>query len=346
MVKKNWYKQVWKFLQRENLDRVLLVITVLIIFSSLTYSIAEQKTIIDSLWWTIVTVTTVGYGDISPVTLIGRLVAIINMIVGVGVLAILSASLASFLVSKKIKEDLGMCSYQFENHIILCEWNYRAEVILKEFRQDSDFANAPIVLIADIDRKPIDDDHLYFIQGKVSDETLTKANVVKAKTAIILGNDNLEHNARDATTILSTLTIESLAPSVYTIVELMNAGYADTCKKAHADEIIVSSHLSSMLISQAAINHGITYIISDLLTFEDGTNKLYKVPVPKSKVGLSFIDVFVHIKEMYQSTVVALQRGLQGEVICNPSNQHKLNSEDYLIIIATENYYKQIQKSQ
>lgn len=343
MKNKIWYKEIWKFIQRENLDRVLLVIVILLIFSSVTYSIVEKKTIIDSLWWTIVTVTTVGYGDISPVTLLGRLVAIINMIVGIGVLAILSASLASVLVSKKIKEDLGMSSYKFENHIILCEWNYRAEIILKEFRQDSDFAEAPIILIANIERKPIEDDNLYFVQGKVSDDTLMKANVRNAKTVIILGDDNLEHTARDATTILSTLIVESLAPSAYTIVELVNPGYIDTCKKARADEIIVSSHLSSMLISQAAINHGITYVISDLLSFQDGANKLYKVPVPHSKVGMPFMETFVHMKEMYQSTVVALQRGLQGEVICNPSNQYKLNHQDYLIIISTETSYKEIQ---
>ncbi|WP_353929137.1 ion channel [Okeanomitos corallinicola TIOX110] len=345
MINKNWYKQAWKFLQRENLDRVLLVITILVIFSSITYSIVENKTIIDSVWWTIVTVTTVGYGDISPVTLPGRLVAIVNMIVGIGVLAILSASLASFLVSKKIKEDLGMSAYKFENHIIVCEWNYRAEVIIKEFRQDSDFKEAPIILIADIDRKPIEDENLYFIKGKVSDETLIRANINKAKTAIILGDDKLEHNARDATTILSTLIVESLASSVYTIVELMNAAYIDTCKKAHADEIIVSSHISSMLISQAAINHGITYVISDLLSFQDGANKLYKVPVPRSKIGMPFIEAFVHIKQTYQSTVVALQKGLQGEVMCNPSNQYKLNNQDYLIIVATESSYQEIQKS-
>ncbi|NET70812.1 MAG: cag pathogenicity island protein Cag26 [Sphaerospermopsis sp. SIO1G2] len=327
MINKNWYKKIWQFIQRENLDRVLLITVILVIFSSITYSIVEEKTIIDSIWWTLVTVTTVGYGDISPVTLPGRLVAIINMILGIGVLATLSATLSSFLVSKKIKEDLGMSSYQFENHLILCEWNYRSEIIIKEFRQDADFAESPIILIADIERKPIDDNNLYFIQGQVSDETLIRANLSKAKTAIILGDDKLEHNARDATTILSTLIVESLASSVYTIVELMNPAYIDTCKKAHADEIIVSSHLSSMLISQAAINHGITYVISDLLSFQNGTNKLYKVPIPRSKIGMPFIEAFVHIKEMYQSTVVALQRGLQGEVICNPSNQYKLNNE-------------------
>ena len=121
---KNQIRQAWYFLQRENFDRVLLVIIILLLFSSITYSVVEERTLIDSFWWTIVTVTTVGYGDIAPTTVPGRLVALINMIVGVGVLAILSASLASILVSKKIKEDLGMSSYSLENHIILCEWNY------------------------------------------------------------------------------------------------------------------------------------------------------------------------------------------------------------------------------
>lgn len=345
MKRKNWLKKVWQFLQREDLDRVLLVIAILLVFSSVTYSLVEKKPIIDALWWTIVTVTTVGYGDISPTTIPGRIVAVINMIVGIGVLAILSASLASVLVSKKLKEDLGMNSYQAENHIVLCEWNYRAEVILKEFRQDPELTEAPIVLISNIERKPLEDENLFFIQGPVSDSTLLKANVGKAKTVIILGDDSLDHNARDAKAILSTLIVESLAPSAYTIVELANEAYVETCKKAKADEIIVTSQLSSMLISQAAINHGISYVISDLLSFQDGGNQLYKVPVPRSKVGMAFMESFIHMKQVYQSTVVALQRGSEGEVICNPSSQQKLSSDDYLLIIATENNHAEIQKA-
>ncbi len=56
----------------------------------------EFATVGDALWWAVVTVTTVGYGDITPITLTGRLVAAMIMITGVSVLGVLAGTLASF----------------------------------------------------------------------------------------------------------------------------------------------------------------------------------------------------------------------------------------------------------
>lgn len=330
-------KRLWRFLQRENLDRLLFIIGILIALSSIGLSWVEPElSLVDALWWNIVTLATVGYGDIAPVTLVGRLIAIVDMIFGIGVLAAFSATIASILIERKIREDLGMSSYNFENHIILCEWNYRARFILKELRLAPQIQEKPIVLIANIERTPIDDENLFFIQGQVSDETLNRANLVKANTVIILGDDSLDYTARDAKVILSTLTVESLNSKAYTIVELVNEAYVMTCKRAKADEIIVSSELSSMLISQATLNHGITKVISDLLTSQDGSNQLYKIPVPKSQVGLSFMEVFIQMKQVYQSIVLAVQKGSEGEVISNPPSDYQLENDDYLLVIAHE----------
>jgi len=124
--------------------------------------------------------TTVGYGDISPSTIGGRIVAVATMLFGIGVLGLFSATIASVLVDKKIKEDRGMNAYHLKNHIVLCEWNHRAHTILNEFRADSKTADSPIVLIASIDQKPVNDDKLFFVQGQVNDETLKRANLVEA----------------------------------------------------------------------------------------------------------------------------------------------------------------------
>ena len=56
------------------------------------------------------------------------LIETINMFFGIGILATLIATIASVLVDKKFMEKLGMSSYQFEDHIVLCEWNYQAEI--------------------------------------------------------------------------------------------------------------------------------------------------------------------------------------------------------------------------
>ncbi|MGA9378972.1 MAG: ion channel [Phormidium sp.] len=327
-------QRFWHFLQREKLDRLIFAIGIILAFSSIGLSFLEPNlSIIDALWWSIVTLTTVGYGDITPITFGGRFIAIVNMFFSIVILATFSATIASILVDRKIKEDRGMTSFQVKKHIILCEWNYRAKLILNELRFNSQTKTTPIVLIANIDSKPVDDKYLFFIQGQVSDETLNRANVNEAKTVIILGDDSLENLARDAKVILSTLTVESINRNTYTIVELVDPGYIQTCKRANADEIIVSSELSSMLIYQATINHGITQVVSDILSPEDG-NQIYKIPLLKEQIGLTFLEVFIYMKQYHQTTVIAVQKDDEGEVISNPPTHYILTEYDYLIVIA------------
>lgn len=333
MKKKSKIGAFFNFIQRENLHRLLMVIVVLILVSAIGLMLFEKKSPHDALWWSIVTLTTVGYGDISPVTPGGRIIGVIIMFLGIGILGLFTATIASIFVEKKIKADRGMSTYDFQNHIIMCEWNYRAKEILREFRSDSRTADTPIVLIADLENKPVDDENLYFVQGSVTEDNLQRANLQLANTVVILGNDNLDAEARDAKVVLSTLTVESLNPNAYTIVELVDEKNARHCERAHADEIIVSSEFSSKLISSAAKDHGISKVLSELLSSKLG-NDLLKIPVPAALSGKSFLEVFTEMKRKQQATVLALQKAGKGEVISNPPADVQVEAGDALIVIA------------
>ena len=73
-----------KLIRREKLHRAGVVLIFLILLGAITFSLFEKDMgFLDSLWWTLVTVTTVGYGDISPVTVGGRIVGTGVMLLGI-----------------------------------------------------------------------------------------------------------------------------------------------------------------------------------------------------------------------------------------------------------------------
>ena len=77
-----------------------------LITSAVAFTIAEDvgdgrrvHSFFDSLWWSASTITTVGYGDIYPITVAGRLIAVFTMLIGVSTLAVVTARIAQFLLS-------------------------------------------------------------------------------------------------------------------------------------------------------------------------------------------------------------------------------------------------------
>ena len=329
-------RNIWQFLLREKIIQLFSVVLGITLISGGIITWLEPNISFGSgLWWSVVTLTTVGYGDISPASPGGRVLAIIIMFFGIGLLSTLSASLAALIISHRLKENKGMCIADFRGHLILCEWNHRTRAILKELRADSHTQDLKIVLVADIDEKPVDDNNLFFVRGSVCEETLENANIAQAKTIIVLGDDSLDANSRDAKVVLATLTIESLANSVYSIVELVDKANVMHCRRAHADEIIVGSELSSRLIASAAVDHGISRVVSELLSTQYG-NELFSIPLPENLVGNTFLDVFTMMKRERQSIVLGVLKANNGEHVSNPPADYVFEENDKLIVISND----------
>jgi voltage-gated potassium channel len=93
-----------EILGRRGLLHVAAITTLLILVGGGCLSILEPETVKggfgDGIWWAIVTATTVGYGDISPSTLWGRIIAALLMLVGIGLMSTLAASITSYFVQQ------------------------------------------------------------------------------------------------------------------------------------------------------------------------------------------------------------------------------------------------------
>ena len=323
------------FLRRENLFRLIGVIVVLVLVGAagLTY-FEDDRPFHDALWWAIVTLTTVGFGDISPASLGGRLIGVVLMFFGIGVLGTFTATIAGAFVEQRQRKDRGMGEHDLEGHIILCGWNDRTKEILKDLRADKRSAGDPIALVADIQANPASgDDHLHFVRGTETEDDLKRAGIEKAKTVVLVGDRSLDYGPRDAKAVLAVLTVKSLNRNVYTIAELAGEENEPHCRHAGADEIVVGADLCSRVISTATLDHGISKVLHELLSARVG-NDLITHPVPERYQGRQFIDVFSDLKREKGMIALAIQRHGTGDIETNPDAGYTVAADDRLVVIA------------
>lgn len=77
----------------------------------------QITTLEDALWWAIVTSTTVGYGDMTPVTAVGRGIAVLLMLVGIGLLSVVTANIAAFFLEESEHDDTAERLDRIEKHL-------------------------------------------------------------------------------------------------------------------------------------------------------------------------------------------------------------------------------------
>lgn len=84
---------------------------------------SKINTFFDAFWYTLITITTVGYGDITPRSFVGRFAGLILLLFGVVIFAAFSGKIASILFDKQLKKDRGLIQLKkIKNHFLICGW--------------------------------------------------------------------------------------------------------------------------------------------------------------------------------------------------------------------------------
>ena len=276
--------------------KVIFSILSIWIIGSILISIIEPgafKNIKNSLWWSIVTMTTVGYGDMAPVTIPGRILAILIMLSGIILVAIVTATISSTFVTKKIMEGKGLEKINLTNHILICGWNTNIDNLIKGLLQQSKEKN--IVLVNDQLQNNIDNllshfpnKSIKFVRGNFSEDSiLEKANVAEAKYALLLNNMN-EHD--DERIILSTLTIKKISNKIKVIAQISDENKVPFLKRANADAILSGNNYNSFMSIANILEPSAAQAINTLID-SDSTNSIYSKNIPENFIGKTFSEL-------------------------------------------------------
>lgn len=253
-------------------------------------------------WWAIVTMTTVGYGDYTPQSMEGRVFAVLVMFAGISLVSLLTATISSIFVAKRIREDKGLEKVKVSNHIILCGWNKNGEQIMDSIQYLSEGESLDLVLISDLGEDQINhlknryrDIRLHFVAGDfTSEQILERANLREASTVVIIPNIvNGTVVNPDEKTIFATLTIKGMEPNVRVIAYLSDRENLTHIRRANVDEVVVSDDFGAYMLASHVMDPGIPQTINTL--FDNKTPARFKrVSIPKEFIGKSFEDLFDH----------------------------------------------------
>ena len=331
-----FFKKYMYFMQKEALGRLIVVTICILAVGTVGMAIFEKdnvKTIGDAVWWSFVTITTVGYGDLFPKSVGGRVVGVVVMIFGIGFLGMFTATIASIFVERKMRQDRGLKALKgLKNHILLCGWNYTADEVISEIHADDETRD--IVIVANLDENPMDAAHVDFVRGDPADmDKLKMACFDAASVAIVLHDESSMGNGRDGQGVLTVLAIKHERPEIYVCVQILDENNVEHCRRAGADEVVVTGGLTAKLLGQATLDHGVTKIVSELLSNKYG-NQFYKLRCPDQYAGSTFSSVLAAFKSDHNGIIVGIEK--VDRLLTNPEGNVILEKDDCLVLIAEE----------
>ena len=328
-------------LKRENFFYILAVTSVVLLGGALCFYFLERgvnktvDTFGSAIYWAFISMTTTGYGDISPSTSGGRVIAVVVVLSGLLLLSLVTATVASVFVEKKIREGKGLETVKFEEHIVLCGWNSNAEEVIAGLLRSLPEKKFRLVLVNELPEEKVEAlKYKYrgydfkFLRGDFAqEEVLERANITRARSAILLADTSGQHSLEkaDEHTILGTLAIKSLAPEVKTCAELLNAENRQHLKRANVDEIVVRGEHIGNLLAAATASPGLPRVFSSLLSPEE-ENNLWKVEIPSDFVGKTAGELAAHFKKEYQALLLAILSERKGLAL------EKILTDDYSAI--------------
>lgn len=280
----------------------------------------------DSFWFSVYTLFAGEPIPHTPRTLTGRIVSVFLMFMGLTIFAIFAGTVSAFMIDRMRVEGRVVEWDELNEHIVICGWTPKTEIIIREYRSAQATRHTPIVVVAEFETDA-DVVHIkemgkvYFVEDdftKVS--ALERAGIERATTCIILSElrgGRSEQDA-DARTILAALTAEKVNPAVYTCAELLNRSYSSHLELGKVNDFVVSDEYGAYMIAQAAMHQGLVGVLGELLTYENG-NEFHRTPIPTAWIGEQFDHKLSELKTTKNAILVAVHTA-DGQAHVNPQS--------------------------
>ena len=314
--------------RRKGLFLVTLLVLVFV-FGTLGYIEFEGWSVLDAFYMTVITLATIGYGEVHPLTTAGRIFTIVLIFVGLGIFAVMVGSVSHAVVdrqfhrlfdrSKKMRERIK----EMHNHTIFCGFSRLSRTAASELRK----AGEEIVVIESDQVRGREAEQAGFlvVYGDATlDESLTSAGVERAKRLVTL-------LPRDSDNVYVTLTARELNSALYIVSRAEDEVGEKRLKRAGVDRLVSAYRLAARKLADGLMRPYITDFFEIAGTGVAGWKiEEIKVPASSSICGKTLRDLA--LRQTANVSIAAIISP-QGKFQLNPQGDTVLGADSTLIAV-------------
>lgn len=312
----------------------LIATTILLVATAVIgFMYFEGLSFFNALWMTVVSIMTIGYGDIYPTTEEGRWFVLILVPLGAGIVTYGLGMGASYFIEQHLSEKVWVKRMDkqissLSGHIVICGFGRVAQQVYKQLRDDEEDLQLLIIHDNEEDLKETIEPHVLRIIGDPTDkETLRKARVNHARALITALSS-------DADNVFITLTAKSLNEDIEIAARAERDDSEDILTKAGATSVINPSIIGGRELAMSIIKPTGTDYINDLIRSEKKEFMVGEIDLGQdAKIIGSTIDD-ADLRKEFDITLVAILR--TEELISNPDLDEQLQAGDKLIVIGNQ----------
>jgi len=295
-------------------------LVIIIAAGTIGYVIIEGWSFIDALYMTIITITTVGYDEVHPLTTTGRIFSIFLIVGGVsGALYTLSV-IAGYIIEGHLGTTLGRRRMEravakLKRHFILCGYGRVGQEIARIFSEEG-----VSFVIIDKDQESIaiaeKNGHLYVFGDATSDEVLKEAGIERARGLVAaLGSD--------ADSVYITLSARGLHPDLFIEARASGSMAEAKLKEAGADRIISPYSLGAHRMAQLALRPTVVDFIDTVISLRGRELQMESIVVggDSALAGLTIEEIHRRTK----AAILAISKK-DGKILANPQEEETIES--------------------
>jgi voltage-gated potassium channel len=299
------------------------------LFGTAGYYLFEGMNLFDAFYMTLITISTVGFGEIKQLTTSGRIITVIVIVTGISTMTYTIGMVARIFIEGELQKVFGRRKLErqlqeLKDHFIICGYGRIGKIICDDLQADQ----IPFVVIEEAEsavERARSAGFLYLQMDATSEEALTSAGIMSAKGIVTAVKS-------DADNVFITLTAKGLRPDIFILSRASEPKNERKLKRAGATRVVSPYLIGGRRMAQVLKRPTVVDFI-DIAMMESHLGLMMEeamVGARSALVGRNLIDS--HLRRDFGVIIVAIKK-TDGEMIFNPMPSEKLDAGDVIVVL-------------